>query len=85
MSRCPTCGAECGEPMITVLRDHGFDPLEHCEIVAAYKNLIAPCIGRDDPKVLRVCRLCKIGKALGAWESKRGSYVFAPRRSDGSR
>lgn len=85
MSRCPTCGAECGEPLSTRLADIGFDQLTHCEISAIYRERITPCVGRDDPKVLRVCRPCKIGRALGTWENKRGSYVFAPRRSDGSR
>lgn len=85
MSRCPTCGQFAEPPRIARLRDAGFDPLIHCEINAAHFERITPCIGRDDPKVLRVCRLCKIGKALGTWESKRGSYVFAPRRSDESR
>lgn len=85
MTTCPTCGAECGEPLSARLADIGFDPLTHCEISAIYRGSITPCVGRDDPLVLRVCRLCKIGRALGAWESKRGSYVFAPRRSDGSR
>jgi hypothetical protein len=65
--------------MIAILRDHGFDPLGHCEINAAHFERIVPCVGRDDPKALRVCRLCKIGRALGTWEIKRGSYVFTPK------
>jgi len=48
MSRCPTCGAECGEPMIAVLRDRGFDPLEHCFFLAYYSGKIRECAGKDN-------------------------------------
>lgn len=67
MSRCPTCGQECGEPMIAILRDHGFDPLEHCFFLAYYSGKIRECAGRDNPKILRCCNLCPVSKVFGAW------------------
>ena len=76
MSRCPTCGQEAGEPLIAILRDKGFIPMEHCEINAIYFGRITPCVGLP---VYRQCHICKVGKALGTWESKRGNYTFTPK------
>lgn len=77
MSICPTCGAPCSEPLIATLRDRGFDPLIHCEIAAIYAGKpTVPCVGQA---IYRQCHLCKIGKALGTWEQKRGSWCFTPK------
>jgi hypothetical protein len=81
MSRCPTCGQECGEPMIAILRDHGFDPLEHCFFLAYYSGKIRECAGRDNPKIMRCCNLCPISKVFGAWKVQRGQQTFV---ADGS-
>lgn len=45
--------------------------------LAIYRGIpTARCVGQD---VARQCHLCPVGKSLGVWESKRGSYVFTPK------
>ena len=77
MSICHACGQERGESLSAHLADLGHDPLEHCEMLAIYHGIpTARCSGQD---VARQCHLCSVGKSLGVWESKRGSYVFTPK------
>lgn len=74
MTTCPTCGAPCEQPLSAKLADQGHDPLVHCEMLAIYAGKPrVPCVGLT---VYRQCQLCKIGKSLGTWEQKRGSWVF---------
>ena len=82
MSRCPTCGAECGEPMIAHLRDIGFDPLEHCTFTMLHTEKIKPCIGKDNPKIGRQCELCPVSKLYGRWEVSRGKQTFIPTKEE---
>lgn len=75
MSQCPTCGAPCELPLIARLRDRGFDPLEHCTMLAIHKGAITECKGHD---VARQCHLCPVGRGLGTWTQTRGTWTFVP-------
>ena len=81
MSRCPTCGAECGEPLIARLRDKGFDPLEHCSFVMMYEERIIMCVG-NSPTIGRQCELCPRSKKYGTWHVERGKQTFNPTKDE---
>lgn len=77
--KCPHCGQERGESRIAHFRDRGFDPLEHCTMLAIYRDIpTAKCVGQD---VARQCHLCPVGKSLGLWTQGRTGVVFEPKET----
>lgn len=74
--KCPHCGQERGEYLAAHLADRGHDPLEHCTMLAIYRD--APttrCVGKH---LARQCHLCPVGRAIGTWTHGRAGQTFTP-------